>query len=444
MRRRPVAELPNEALDGLTPHRLRFGFDKCPSTSWPQAGSVPMILSRPTRVVACAWTIVLGLDVSAGAGDDPRTFDALKRDHQRQGASVRDRFEKAATEPEREAAQEAIWDEVRGAAANAFAWAEAHPGDPESIDAIVWTVHGLANGYYPEYHAEIERAYELLERRALASEKVAPVCYYSADAGFACPSARRFLETALEKSPSRLVRGAACLGLARTHHKIANFLRLAGDPVTRKRLVESRGAALVAKYQGGDASASEARAEAYFLRLIAEFGDLKMPSPYNETPFEEMAEGELYELRHLGIGKPAPDLEGEGVDGRKLCLSNFRGKVVVVVFWASWCGPCMAMVPHERELVARMKDRPFVLLGVNGDDDREATLELTANQRMNWPSLWNGGQTGGFVSRLGVRSWPTIYVIDARGIIRSKNVRGKALDEDAERLVSEAEAVQRP
>jgi len=60
-------------------------------------------------------------------------------------------------------------------------------------------------------------------------------------------------------------------------------------------------------------------------------------------------------------------------------------------------------------------------------------------EAMTWPSLWNGGATGGIVDRLGVRSWPTIYVVDALGVIRYKNERGEALEKAVDRLLAEAE-----
>ena len=107
--------------------------------------------------------------------------------------------------------------------------------------------------------------------------------------------------------------GPSCLGLARSYHRLAGFIRLSRDPITRKPLEEWNGAGMVAKFESGDPEDNDRRAEAYFKRVIAEFGDLKMPSPYNEAPFAGLARGELYELRHLGVGKVAPDLEGEDV-----------------------------------------------------------------------------------------------------------------------------------
>ena len=94
------------------------------------------------------------------------------------------------------------------------------------------------------------------------------------------------------------------------------------------------------------------------------------------------------------------------------------------------------MYPHERSLAARMKDQPFVLLGVNSDSKDQVKAALQ-RENITWRSFWDGGNTGGpIASQYQVRSWPTIYVIDHQGVIRYKNVRGKELDQAVEELVA--------
>src|SRR5262249_135939 len=78
----------------------------------------------------------------------------------------------------------------------------------------------------------------------------------------------------------------------------------------------------------------------------------------------------------------------------------------------------MEQVPHEKALVERMKGRPFVLIGVNGDDDREKAKAVSAREGVNWRSFWPGGPDRGIPLEWGVSLWPTVYVIDANGVIR--------------------------
>ena len=97
------------------------------------------------------------------------------------------------------------------------------------------------------------------------------------------------------------------------------------------------------------------------------------------------------------------------------------------------------MYAHERSLVVRMKDKPFTILGVNSDP-AEDYKKAIKEKDLNWPSFWDGGRTGGPIARQwGVSAWPTIYLLDANGVIRYKNLRGKELDEAIDLLVKEAE-----
>jgi hypothetical protein len=101
------------------------------------------------------------------------------------------------------------------------------------------------------------------------------------------------------------------------------------------------------------------------------------------------------------------------------------------------------MYPHERSLVKRLEGKPFALIGVNSDKDRQALKPVLEKEHITWRSFWNGGSTSGPISTTwNVRGWPTLYVIDAKGVIRRKwlgSPEEHVMDEAIEKLVKEAE-----
>jgi hypothetical protein len=97
------------------------------------------------------------------------------------------------------------------------------------------------------------------------------------------------------------------------------------------------------------------------------------------------------------------------------------------------------MYPYERSLVKRLKKEPFALVGVCSDVDRTSLRSLLAKEGITWRSFWNGGSADGPISRAwNVTGWPTIYVLDAKGKIRFKNVREGELDRAIDKLLAEA------
>ena len=95
------------------------------------------------------------------------------------------------------------------------------------------------------------------------------------------------------------------------------------------------------------------------------------------------------------------------------------------------------MYPHERSLVKRTQGKPFVILGVNSDSDKEQLKKRMAEEHITWRSWFDGNTSGPIASRWNVHSWPTTYVIDAKGVIRKKDVRGKELDDAVDALMKE-------
>ena len=97
------------------------------------------------------------------------------------------------------------------------------------------------------------------------------------------------------------------------------------------------------------------------------------------------------------------------------------------------------MYPHERSLVKRLKDQPFALIGVNSDKDLETLRKVLVEKELTWRSFWNGpdGTSGPISTKWGVTGWPTIYVLDEKGVIRFMNVRGEQMDEAVNQLLAE-------
>ncbi len=152
----------------------------------------------------------------------------------------------------------------------------------------------------------------------------------------------------------------------------------------------------------------------------------------------EVAEARLDAMFNLVAGKPAPEIEGLDMNGKPMKLSDYRGKVVMLVFWGTWCGPCMAMVPHERELVERFQGRPFAMLGVDCLDSKEKARAVMARERMTWPSWYDGNNDlGPIAKRYHIRGFPSIFVVDAKGIIQG---RTPLVDKLIEKLLAEMES----
>ena len=97
------------------------------------------------------------------------------------------------------------------------------------------------------------------------------------------------------------------------------------------------------------------------------------------------------------------------------------------------------MYPHERSLVKRLEGKPFALIGVNSDP-KDRVRQAMKKENMTWSSWWDGGSTEGPIAKAwNVNGWPTIYVLDAKGVIRYKNVRESEMDKAVDKLLAALE-----
>ncbi|MDB5312468.1 MAG: resA 14 [Gemmataceae bacterium] len=138
----------------------------------------------------------------------------------------------------------------------------------------------------------------------------------------------------------------------------------------------------------------------------------------------------------LNVGQTAPEIEGEDLEGKRFKLSDYRGKVAVVMFYGHWCSLSRADFAPARAMADALRDRPFVMLGVNTDHDRAVALTRNRSQDLPWRSWWDGSVLGTISEAWQIPGMPYYVVLDGRGVIRGKNLIGP----DLERLVTELTA----
>ncbi len=149
-----------------------------------------------------------------------------------------------------------------------------------------------------------------------------------------------------------------------------------------------------------------------------------------EAMLGKMARGQINELKFRAVGKIVPDIKGIDLDGRAMTLSEYRGRTVLLSFWATWCFPCMELIPHEKELVAHFKDQPFAIVGVNCDSEIEKARDAVSRNAISWQSFRNRSDSGQTISGdWKIVGYPTLYLIDHHGTIRRRWIGGPSPDE---------------
>ncbi|MEX2026494.1 MAG: redoxin domain-containing protein [Pirellulaceae bacterium] len=217
--------------------------------------------------------------------------------------------------------------------------AEKNPDSPATIDCLVQTINQELwlenNTTHPGFGPQSPhvKAIAILLRDHLGSDKLAESTR-RVQYGFR-PECETFLRTVAEKSPHWEIRGLSSLRLAQflnLRQQRVEILQL--RPEMAKRYEGLFGKEFLDRLLHRDRAAALAEIEATFERAAKEYADVKLP--YGSGTVGQKAASELYELRHLSVGKQAPEIAGEDQDGRPLALSDFRGKVVLLYFWSEY------------------------------------------------------------------------------------------------------------
>lgn len=350
------------------------------------------------RLPALAWLVVLAAAFPARAADDARkAYSALVAE-----------MNKAAN-----AAPEADRRKVTFEYAGKFlAHAAKHPKDPTAVHAAMRVIQMIPPGR-GEARA---KAVELLKGDVGKQEVVRR--YLRTLAGNPADEEGFDVVAGMVKNhPDRTVRAWACQAVVKAYEgRAAQAAQLEKNAAFREQAEKSLGKEAVARLIESAPNA-RLRARQFKKRLDKDF-----PGVFPD----------------LSVGKPAPELILEDLDGKKVKLSDLKGKVVVLDFWATWCGYCVRMIPHEREMVKRLKGKPFVLVSISGDDSKEKVARFLERTPMPW-THWYMGNGSEVIDTWEVDAYPMIFVLDHKGVIRYKDVRDKKMDEAVDDLLKEME-----
>mgnify|MGYP005864595621 CR=1 FL=1 len=134
-------------------------------------------------------------------------------------------------------------------------------------------------------------------------------------------------------------------------------------------------------------------------------------------------------------GDVAPDFSLPTLDGGATSLRDYRGRVVLLNFWLTWCGPCRAEMPDMQVVYEELRDRGFVVVGVNGGESRDKVEGFAQEFGLTFPILVD--EERGVTSRYGVRGYPTTFIIDGDGVIQQVIVGGPLSRKLVHELVKE-------
>ncbi len=174
--------------------------------------------------------------------------------------------------------------------------------------------------------------------------------------------------------------------------------------------------------------------EAEYKVILAKFSDVN-------SQLTDVTRGNLDNLateRKLAVGGEPVDFNVKSTDGKMLSPAAFKGKVLLIDFWATWCGPCVAEMPNVKNVYSKFHPQGFEIVGISLDQSRDRLDQYVKTNQIMWPQYFDGKWWNNDVAvRYGIKSIPTTILVDKAGKIRYKSLRGKQLENAVQQLLAE-------
>ncbi len=173
-------------------------------------------------------------------------------------------------------------------------------------------------------------------------------------------------------------------------------------------------------------------------KLQADFPDTDMAKQGEKLLASIAQQAESAKLQsQLVDGAVFPNFEEKDMDGKPLSIAGFKSKVVLVDFWATWCGPCVRELPNVIKAYEKYHDKGFEIVGVSLDQDESTLRAFLKKNKMTWQQYFDGkGWQNKVSTKYGIGSIPATFLLDKEGKIIAKDLRGEDLATQLEKLLA--------